>query len=176
MKTDFSGIKAILFDIDGVLTDGSISLDADGREMKTFHVRDGQLVGFMRDKGFLFGTISGRQSEAVKVRMKSLKIDFVELGITDKLKSYEAFLKKFSLKDKEVLFIGDDVIDIPVLERVGVAVAPADAARYLAPHVHLQTRAAGGKGVLREVIDLIIDQRGWNEWSTTRPGIGYFKN
>ncbi|MBI1221686.1 MAG: HAD hydrolase family protein [Bacteroidetes bacterium] len=171
--TDVSKITAILFDIDGVLTDGSIILDAQGNEVKNFHVRDGQLISFMQNKGIVFGAISGRDSKAARARMEALKIDFVRLGEGDKASAYAEFKKLHKKKDPEVLYIGDDVIDIPVMAQVGVSVAPSDAAFYVVEHVHMQTRAAGGKGVLREVIDLIIQQRNWNEWNTSRKQIGY---
>lgn len=166
-------IKAILFDIDGVLTDGSITLDAQGEEIKTFHVRDGQMIRFMQDKGILFGTISGRDSKAARVRMEALKIDFVSLGQDDKTTAYTKFKKQFKLKDEEVIYIGDDIIDIPVLKQVGFAVAPSDASPFVFPYTHHQTKAKGGKGVLREVIDMIIVQRGWSEWEIARTGIGF---
>lgn len=172
---DYAPITAILFDIDGVLTDGSIILDAKGEEIKNFHVRDGQLISFMQGKGFVFGAISGRDSVAARKRMEDLKIDFVRFGQGKKETAYTAFKKEFKRQDKEILFIGDDVIDIPVLTQVGIAVAPADASFYVVPHVHLQTKTPGGRGVLREVIDAIIQQREWNEWSTPRKRIGFTK-
>ncbi|MDX5321276.1 MAG: HAD hydrolase family protein [Bacteroidota bacterium] len=170
---DFSSISAILFDIDGLLTDGSIILDAQGDEIKNFHVRDGQLISFMQEKGILFGAISGRDSKAARVRMESLKVDFIRLGQGDKGEAYAAFKKEHKKEDHEILFIGDDVIDIPVLEQVGIGVAPSDASFYVIPHVDFQTKSPGGKGVLREVIDLIIDQRGWNIWASSRKTIGF---
>lgn len=166
-------ISAILFDIDGVLTDGSITMDAQGEEIKTFHVRDGQLIQFMRDKGFVFGAISGRDSVAARKRMEALNIDFIRLGQGQKEGAYAEFKKEFKKKDEEIIFIGDDVIDIPVLKQVGLAVAPADASFYVAPHIHLHTKTKGGRGVLREVIDLIIDYRNWDEWNTPRKRIGF---
>ncbi len=166
-------IKAILFDIDGVLTDGSITLDANGEEIKSFHVRDGQLIRFMQEKGILFGTISGRQSIAAETRMKALKIDFVRLGQDDKLEAYAAFKQEFKLKDENIVYLGDDVIDIPIFKEVGLAIAPADASPFVVPHVKYLTRKPGGKGVLREVIDALILERGWNIWGENRPGIGF---
>lgn len=169
-------ISAILFDIDGVLTDGSIVLDASGDEIKSFHVRDGQLISFMQQKGIVFGAISGRDSKAAQKRMEQLKIDFVRLGQNTKLEAYEEFKKEFNKSDSEILFIGDDVIDIPVLSVAGVAVAPADASFYVSPFVHMHTKTSGGRGVLREIIDLIIEQREWNEWNAQRKRIGFSKD
>lgn len=173
VKSKLGGIKAILFDIDGVLTDGSIILDANGEEVKSFHVRDGQLIAFMQAKGIRFGTISGRKSKAAEKRMSALRIDFVRLGQEDKLEAYQAFKEEMKVSDAEILYIGDDVIDIPLLKLAGIPVAPADASQYVMPHVLWVTRLRGGKGVLREVIDAIIETRDWNEWSSPRQKIGY---
>lgn len=168
-------IKAILMDVDGVLTDGSITLDAQGEEIKTFHVRDGQLVRFMQEKGIFFGAISGRESKAARQRLEALKFDFIRLGQDDKANAYAIFKTEFKLADSDILYIGDDVIDLPILQQVGVAVAPADASHYLNGHVHFHTRSKGGKGVLREVIDLMIHQNHWDIWSKDRSGIGFKK-
>jgi len=173
---NLKNISAILFDIDGVLTDGSIVLDANGEEIKSFHVRDGQLISFMQAKGIVFGAISGRDSVAARKRMEALKIDFVRLGQGKKEEAYAEFKKAFKKKDEDIIFIGDDVIDIPVLKQVGFAVAPADASFYVAPHVHMHTKTPGGRGVLREIIDLIIEQRDWDEWNTPRRRIGFGKS
>ncbi len=169
-------LKAILFDIDGVLTDGSITIDAQGEEIKTFHVRDGQLIQFMRDKGFVFGAISGRDSKAARVRMESLKIEFIRLGQGDKLNCYQEFKKEFELTDEEIAFIGDDIIDIDVLKQVGLSVCPADASEYVIDHVDFVTKRPGGRGVLRELLDVIIHQRGWNVWNDNRGGIGFHRH
>src|SRR5262245_40897787 len=101
IKSKLTGVKAILFDIDGVLTDGSIILDANGEEVKSFHVRDGQLISFMQAKGIRFGALSGRKSKAAEQRMTSLRIDFVRLGLEDKREGYEAFKKETGVSDAE---------------------------------------------------------------------------
>lgn len=170
---DLQHIKAILMDVDGVLTDGSITLDAQGEEIKTFHVRDGQLVRFMQEKGLLFGAISGRESKAALKRLESLKFDFIRLGQHNKAKAYADFKTAFNLDDADILYLGDDVIDLPILQQVGVAVGPADASHYLNGHLHFYTRAKGGQGVLREVIDQIIHQKNWDIWSKDRGRIGF---
>jgi 3-deoxy-D-manno-octulosonate 8-phosphate phosphatase (KDO 8-P phosphatase) len=152
-----SNIKAIIFDIDGVLTNGSITIDSNGDEIKTFNVRDGQLIDFMRSQGFIFGAISGRDSKSLKFRLKEMNIDFVRLGAKNKYTMLHEFLTEYKLNESEVGFIGDDVIDVEVLKFVGYSFAPCDACSYVKEIVKTVTNAKGGEGVLREVIDGIIN-------------------
>lgn len=150
-------IRAILFDVDGVLTDGSITLDANGEEIKKFNVRDGQLVGFMRSQGYIFGAISGRKSKALEHRLMEMGIDFFRIGVNDKLFALNEFLKEFNLLPEMVGYIGDDVIDIEVLKLVGVSFAPCDAIPIVLSTVQVITKSKGGQGVLRDVIEMLID-------------------
>jgi len=168
-------LKAILFDVDGVLTNARITIDGNGDVATTFNIRDGQLIQFMRDKGFVFGAISGRDSKAVQHRMEMLKIEFVRLGQGDKLSCYEEFKKEFKLNDDEIAYIGDDVIDIEVMEKAGLALCPADASHYVMPYVDHVTHKRGGDGVLRELIEEIIQARGWNKWKKGTSRIGFNK-
>jgi 3-deoxy-D-manno-octulosonate 8-phosphate phosphatase (KDO 8-P phosphatase) len=149
-------LKAIIFDVDGVLTDGSITLDANGEEIKTFNVRDGQLIQFMQFHGYIFGAISARESKSLKVRLDELNIDFYRLGVQNKFSNFQEFLVKFGLKSSNVGYVGDDVIDIEVLKSVGVSYAPADASEHVLKVVKTITIAKGGGGVLREIIENII--------------------
>ena len=149
-------IRAILFDVDGVLTDGSITLDANGEEIKKFNVRDGQLVGFMRSQGYIFGAISGRKSKALEHRLMEMGIDFFRLGVNDKLFALNEFLKEFNLLPEMVGYIGDDVVDIEVLKLVGVSFAPSDAIPIVLSNVQVITKSKGGQGVLRDVIEMLI--------------------
>jgi len=150
-------IRAILFDVDGVLTDGSITLDANGEEIKKFNVRDGQLVGFMRSQGYIFGAISGRKSKALEHRLMEMGFFFFRLGVNDKLFVLNEFLKEFNLLPEMVGYIGDDVIDIEVLKLVGVSFAPSDAIPIVLSIVQVITKSKGGQGVLRDVIEMLID-------------------
>lgn len=149
-------IRAILFDIDGVLTDGSITLDANGEEIKSFNVRDGQLIHFMQSQGFIFGAISGRKSNSLIARMNELNIDFCRFGELNKFSCFQEFLNKYNLTSSEVVFIGDDVIDVEILKSVEFSFAPADATEHVKRVASLITKSKGGKGVLREVIEYII--------------------
>lgn len=153
---NYADLKAIVFDVDGVLTDGKIIFDHQGNEQKEFYVRDGQLIRFLRNEGFVFGAITGRDTYAVEKRMKDLRVDFVRQGCEDKKIAYTEFKNQYGLTDAQIAYIGDDVVDIGVLKQVGLAIAPADAVEYIKPFCHYITEAPGGRGVLREVIDLII--------------------
>jgi len=151
-----SKIKAILFDVDGVLTDGLINVDSLGNQSLNFNVKDGQLISFMQKNGYIFGAISGRKSEPVVHRLNSLNIDFIRLGIQDKRASLDEFKTLFSLELDSICYIGDDVIDLSVLSAVGFSVSPSDAIHLVKDRVDYIALSPGGGGVLREVIDKLI--------------------
>lgn len=156
-------IKAIFFDVDGVLTDGKIIYDENGREIKTFHVKDGLIISYLKKAGILTGGISGRESAAVTKRFAELKIDFCHQGIVDKAMVFEKLLSHYKLKSKEVVFIGDDINDLPVFKLAGMAVCPSDTYDYIKDRADLITTARGGEGVLREVADMVLQARGFFE-------------
>lgn len=155
-----SFIKAIFFDVDGVLTDGKIIYDENGKETKTFHVKDGLIISYLKKAGILTGAISGRESAAVTKRFAELKIDFCHQGIVDKAMVFEKLLVHYQLKKKEVAFIGDDINDLPVFRLCGLAICPLDTYDYIKAQADLVTLAKGGEGVLREVADLVLEARG----------------
>ncbi len=156
-----SAIKAIFFDVDGVLTNGRIIYDENGKETKTFHVRDGLIIGYLKKAGILTGAISGRESPAVAKRFAELKIDFCHQGIVDKAMVFGKLVDHYKLKAREVAFIGDDLNDLPVFKLAGLAVCPADTCDYIKDRADLVTRAKGGEGVLREVADLVLEANGF---------------
>ena len=158
-----SFIKAIFFDVDGVLTDGKIIYDENGKETKTFNVKDGLIIGYLKKAGILTGAISGRESAAVTKRLAELKVDFCHQGIVDKAMVFEKLVAHYKLKTKEVAFIGDDLNDLPVFRLSGFAVCPADTYDYIKHQADLITVAKGGEGVLREVADLVLQARGFFE-------------
>lgn len=153
-------IRAIIFDVDGVLTDGKITYDKDGDEVKSFNVKDGQLIDFMRQNGYVFGAISGRSSSALKHRLDELNIDFKHVGVKNKLLSLNQFIQDYNIPAEFICYIGDDIIDLAVLKNCGLSVAPSDANQLILSSVDLVTIAKGGEGVLREVIDKIILEQG----------------
>lgn len=149
-------IKMLLLDVDGVMTDGRIILDNQGIETKAFHVRDGRGIRLLQQAGIMVGIITGRSSEVVNVRSRELGINEVHQGAKNKLTVYEMILARHGLQDDEVAYLGDDDVDIPVLDRVGLAAAVADADPCVHGHVHFTTKAKGGMGAVRELVNLIL--------------------
>jgi 3-deoxy-D-manno-octulosonate 8-phosphate phosphatase (KDO 8-P phosphatase) len=155
-----ANIKAIFFDVDGVLTDSKIIYDETGKEIKNFNVKDGQIVSYLKKAGIILGAISGRDSGATAKRCAELKFDFCHQGIIDKAMTFEKLVKHYNLKNKEVVFIGDDINDLPVLKLAGLSVCTCDTFDYIKERVDLVTNTKGGRGVLREVADLVLVAQG----------------
>jgi 3-deoxy-D-manno-octulosonate 8-phosphate phosphatase (KDO 8-P phosphatase) len=153
-------VKAIFFDVDGVLTDGRIIYDDAGREIKSFNVKDGLIISYLKKAGIITGAISGRESPAVTRRCAELKIDFCHQGIIDKAVVFDKLIKHYKLKSKDVAYIGDDINDLCVFRLAGFTICPSDTYDYLKEQVDLVTNAKGGNGVLREVGDLVLTARG----------------
>jgi 3-deoxy-D-manno-octulosonate 8-phosphate phosphatase (KDO 8-P phosphatase) len=153
-------IKVLITDIDGVLTDGGIIYDNAGMEFKKYNVKDGLIVQHLKRAGFLVGAITGRASQVVENRCEELRFDFHYHGVKDKLKKLTELMETMELDLEEVAYIGDDLIDLPVLTRVGLAIAPADALPYVRAAVAYVSPFDGGKGVFREVGDLLLHAKG----------------
>lgn len=153
-------VRLALFDVDGVLTDGRLLLGDRGQEYKAFHTRDGQGLTMLRDGGIEIGIVSGRSSAAVGKRMAELGITLVYQGRLDKLAVLNTILGKRKLDASEVAYVGDDLPDLPVLTRVGLAVAVADAHELVQRHAHMSTTRPGGQGAVREVCELILEAHG----------------
>ncbi|HZT70776.1 MAG TPA: HAD family hydrolase [Terriglobia bacterium] len=159
-----SKIKLLLLDVDGVMTDGRIYYvprpEGGMFETKTFHSRDGIGIRYAREAGLKIGIISGRGSETVRYRAAELKLDFVEENSLQKIPPYERILQAAGVKDSEVCYIGDDLVDLPILKRAGLAIAVRDGHSFLRNHVHYVTKAPGGLGAIREVVEIILDSQG----------------
>lgn len=153
-------VKLLLMDCDGVLTDGRITLLPDGDEHKSFHTRDGHGLVLLHRAGLRSGIISGRTSSAVERRARDLGIQFVRQGTWDKIVEFEEVLAEAGVDESEAAFIGDDVTDIPLMQRVGFAVAVADATEETRAAAHYSTQLPGGFGAVREVTDLILKAQG----------------
>jgi 3-deoxy-D-manno-octulosonate 8-phosphate phosphatase (KDO 8-P phosphatase) len=155
-----SQIKALIFDVDGVLTNGRIIYDEQGKETKQFNVKDGLIIGYLKKAKVVVGAISGRESGAVAKRAAELKLDFCHQGIVDKLGVLNKIAEYYDLKKKEIAYIGDDLNDLEVLKSVGLSACPADAPIYIKKSVDIVAEAKGGNGVVREVADLILASKG----------------
>ena len=149
-------IKLLALDVDGVLTDGSIYIDANGNESKKFYVHDGYGIVSIREKyGIETVIISGRSSEALLYRLKELNITKFWVGQTDKLAAINIILQEGSIASHQILFVGDDIPDLDVIENVGLFVAVSNAHKMVKNKAHYITQKAGGQGAVREVCDLI---------------------
>jgi len=157
-----SRIKLILMDVDGVLTDGGIILGSQGLEIKIFNVQDGAGITMARLAGLKVGILTGRISEAVQQRATELHFDIVSQGHFNKLTEYEQIKQSLAVSDLEVAYIGDDILDLDVLRRVGFSIAVANARPEVKSEVDYITAASGGKGAVREVVDLILKTQ--NRW------------
>jgi 3-deoxy-D-manno-octulosonate 8-phosphate phosphatase (KDO 8-P phosphatase) len=161
-------IKLLILDVDGVMTDGRIIYDSNGIESKFFNVKDGHGIKMLQRSGIEIGIISGRESQVVVNRAVELGISQVYQKSLDKLVPYRQMLEATGLSDEQVAFMGDDVIDIPLLRRVGFAAAPADAVSDVLPFAHFVAKNRGGWGAVRELCDLILKGQGTWEAITSR--------
>lgn len=168
VKERLSNIKLLILDVDGVMTDGRIIFDSNGVESKFFNVKDGHGIKMVQRAGIEVGIISGRESQVVVNRASELGISCLYQKCLDKLTPYTKILAETGLDDSQVAFVGDDIIDIPIMRRVGFAAAPADAVPDVLPHVHFVTRNRGGWGAVREVCDLLLKEQGVWETVTAR--------
>jgi YrbI family 3-deoxy-D-manno-octulosonate 8-phosphate phosphatase len=152
-------IELILSDVDGVLTDGGILFDNQGIEIKQFHIRDGMGIQLWKRAGYQFGLITARTSHIVQVRASELDVDFVRQGFQDKLTAaYEVFQQR-QVAPEKVCFIGDDLPDLKLIKAVGLGVAVADAPVEVQSAAHYVTTVPGGRGAVRETIEMILKQK-----------------
>lgn len=155
-----SQIKLVIFDVDGVLTDGSLYLGDDGQEYKSFNSKDGHGMVMLQHSGTPIAIITGRTSEVVRIRMQSLGIEHVYQGRKDKVPAFFDLLEKTGLDASEIAYVGDDVIDLPVMTRVGLAIAVRDAHPLVQRHAHWVTPRDGGRGAARDVCEMIMEGKG----------------
>ncbi|WP_319587299.1 HAD-IIIA family hydrolase [uncultured Desulfobulbus sp.] len=153
-------VKLLLLDVDGVLTDGSITYLSGGGEAKSFNTQDGLGIKLLQESGVAVGIITARSSEAVERRAQDLKFAYVFQGKQDKLTVYESILKETGLRPPQTAYMGDDLMDLPILNRVGFAVAPANAVAEVRQRIHYTTERGGGRGAVREICDLILEAQG----------------
>ncbi len=149
-------IRLVSFDVDGVLTDGRLFFDNQGQESKGFHARDGLGFKLLRQSGVEVAVISGRRSESVSCRMKALDISLVYQGQDDKLVALQEICETLQLEHEQIAHVGDDVLDIPVMNRIGLSIAVQDAHEIVKQKADWTTQLPGGYGAAREVCDLIM--------------------
>ena len=157
-------IRLLLFDVDGVLTDGTILLDADGHESKRFSIKDGTALVWARQAGLLTGVLSARTAAATAERARQLGMAIVRQQATDKATAFSEILAEHGLEAAEVAYMGDDLMDLPVLGRVGLATSPSDAAPEVRERVHWISTRRGGDGAVRELVELVLKAQG--RWKT----------
>jgi len=155
-------IRLILFDVDGVLTDGKILLHADGTESKQFDIKDGTAIVWAQRCGLTVGLLSARSSAATTQRAAQLGIGLVHQGVASKLETFDRIIREQGIDAEQVAYMGDDVLDLPVLSRAGLASAPSDAADDVRARVHWVSRARGGDGAARDLVERIL--RAQNKW------------
>lgn len=153
-------VKLVIFDVDGVLTDGSLFLGDDGLEYKAFNSRDGHGMKMLQESGVTIAIITGRTSKVVEYRMQSLGIEHVYQGQLDKRHAYAELLDTLGIDSTEVAYVGDDVVDLPVMSKVGLAIAVQDAHPMVLKHAHWQTPHCGGRGAGRDVCEMLMEARG----------------
>jgi 3-deoxy-D-manno-octulosonate 8-phosphate phosphatase (KDO 8-P phosphatase) len=156
------GVRLVLFDVDGVLTDGKVMLHGDGTESKQFDIKDGTAIVWAQRCGLTVGMLSARMSASTAQRAVQLGVTLVRQGVPSKIDAFEQIVKEQSVDADHVAYMGDDVLDLPVLMRAGLAAAPSDAADEVRARVHWVSRARGGDGAARELIERIL--RAQDKW------------
>ncbi len=163
-KKNIKALRLIVTDVDGVLTDGSITLHADGSESKSFNVYDGHRLKMVKRAGFRTAFLSGRRSEATALRGEQLDVDFIFQGAKNKLPVFEELLEKTGLEPENIAYIGDDLMDIPLVRRAGLGVAVANADPELIKTADCVTETSGGKGAVGETVEYILKKaEKWDE-------------
>jgi 3-deoxy-D-manno-octulosonate 8-phosphate phosphatase (KDO 8-P phosphatase) len=153
-------VTTVIFDVDGVLTDGGIILDSSGAETKRFNVQDGSGLKYLRRSGYELAIISGRESSAVAARAANLGIEHVYQGAKRKIKAYEDLKRKLGVSDEQVAYVGDDLPDVPVMRQCALAVAVANARPEVRAVAHYVTSVGGGGGAAREAAEWLLKLSG----------------
>ena len=155
-------IKMLIFDVDGVLTDGSLFFGDDGQEYKAFNSQDGHGIKMLQSHGVVCAIITGRTSKVVEHRMRNLGVDpeLIYQGQHDKREGFKHLMEKTGLKPEQVAYAGDDIVDLPVMKQVGFAIAVQDAHPFVLKHADWQTPRAGGRGAARDICELLLEAKG----------------
>jgi 3-deoxy-D-manno-octulosonate 8-phosphate phosphatase (KDO 8-P phosphatase) len=153
-------IELVIFDVDGVMTDGSLIFGDDGQEYKAFNSLDGHGMRMLLEGGLQAAIITGRKSDVVKHRMQDLGVSLIYQGYRDKRPAFDTLLKEVNLSADQVAYVGDDVVDLPIMSQVGFAIAVQNAHDFVKQHSHWITNRAGGHGAVRDVCELMLEARG----------------
>lgn len=153
-------IKLVIFDVDGVMTDGGLFFDDNGGEYKAFNSLDGHGLRMLQECGVKVAIITGRKSELVKHRMSDLGVTLIYQGYRDKTPAFEALLKEVNLKKSEITYVGDDVVDLPIMSQLDFAIAVQNAHPFVKQHAHWITDRCGGHGAVRDVCEFILEAKG----------------
>ena len=153
-------LKLLILDVDGVLTDGKLFFDNEGNEYKAFHARDGHGIKLLRQSGVEVAVISGRKSNSVALRMKNLGIEYVYQGHENKISAFNEIIEKIGITPEQAAHVGDDLLDLPLMIRVGLSIAVQDANFAVKQRADWCTDLSGGCGAVREVCDLIMQAQG----------------
>jgi 3-deoxy-D-manno-octulosonate 8-phosphate phosphatase (KDO 8-P phosphatase) len=157
---DLSQVKAFIFDVDGVLTDGSLLALASGEQVRAFNIKDGFAIRHAINKGYQVAVISGRQEEGVRKRLQSLDVSEIYLGVPDKQVVFEAYIRKYNLNTQEIAYMGDDIPDLAVMQQCGVAACPEDAVPDVMWVANYISSKGGGQGAVRELIEAVMKIQG----------------
>ena len=153
-------IKLVIFDIDGVMTDGSLFFDNNGDEYKAFNSFDGHGLRMLQECGVQVAIITGRKSELVKHRMNDLGVTLLYQGYRDKTPAFEALLKEVNISKEHITYVGDDVVDLPIMSQLDFAIAVQNAHPFVKKHAHWITERSGGRGAVRDVCEFILQAKG----------------
>jgi len=159
VKKNAAKIKLLILDVDGVLTDNTLYINDDGEETKRFNVSDGMGIYLAFCAGLEIALISGRKSKATEFRAFDLKIKHVYLGVTNKIKVYQKIKKNLKLSDEQIAYVGDDILDVPILKKVALPICVKGANPIAVRFAKFVTKAEGGEGAVREVIDMILESK-----------------
>ena len=157
---DLSQITAFIFDVDGVLTDGTLLAFASGEQVRAFNIKDGYAIRYAISKGYQVAIISGREEEGVRKRLETLDVADIYLGIPDKQVSFNDYLQKYNLQPSQVAYMGDDIPDLKVMQQCGVAACPEDAVPDIIWIADFISSKPGGKGAVRELIEAVMKMQG----------------
>lgn len=168
---DLNKIRAVVFDVDGVLSESTITLHPDGEPMRTVNIKDGYAIQLAVKRGLRIAIMTGADVKSIRMRYEKLGVKDIFTGCSVKIKTYDAFLSEYSLKDDEVIYVGDDIPDYEVMSRCGCPCCPADACADIKTVSNYVSNAVGGRGVGRDIIEQVLRAQG--KWLSDKKAFGW---